>query len=387
MLLVDQPRDHVVERALVAHVELLGVVRTRLLGVAAHARAAPTRDLADAVAQRALPHRLALARGDDHARVGHGNADERDDLLEHLVGNAVVEHVGVDIHGGLHARHADGVRAHAVDGLQMLRVHDEARELVAIALEPEQHAQAHVVDAALHRAVHRLGVPVVVAFRPRRVQALVALLVVRFLEQDICADLGLLEHAVLVHRRGGDVHVHAADGAVFVLDGIDGVHRLQDVLDGVVLRVLARLDGQALVAHVLQRDDLGANLVLRELAARNLAVLGVIGAVQAAVHAVVRQVQRREKHDAVAVIGLLDVVRKLLDGGVHPRILASQKHARLAMGYHGAVLVGRVQVGLALLQDVVAQLQVILVRVGEGERFQDLLVIDELIGAERFRVI
>ena len=145
-------------------------------------------------------------------------------------------------------------------GLQVLRVHDEARELVAIALEPEQHAQAHVVDATLHRAIHRLGVPVVVAFRPRRVQTLVALLVVRFLEQDIRADLGLLEHAVLVHRRSGDVH--------------------------------------------------------------DLAVLGVIGAVQAAVHAVVRQVQRREKHDAVAVICLLDVVRKLLDGLVHPRILA-----------------------------------------------------------------
>ncbi len=188
-------------------------------------------------------HRLPFARGDDHPRVGNGDADKRDYLLEHLVGDPVVEHVRVDVHRGLHARNADGVRPHAVHGLQVLGVHDEPRELVAVALQAEEHTQPHVVDAALHGAVHGLGVPVVVALGAGGMKLLIALLVVRFLEQDVGTDLGLLQHAVLVHRGGGDVHVHAADGTVFVLDGVDGLHAFQDVLDGVALGVFAGLDG------------------------------------------------------------------------------------------------------------------------------------------------
>ena len=166
-----------------------------------------------------------------------------------------------------------------------------------------------------------------------------------------------------------------------MLDGIDGVHRFQNILDGVVLRVFAGLNRQAFMAHVLQRDNLGANLVLGELSARNLTILRVVGAIQAPVHAVIRQIQRSEQHDAIAIICLLNVMRELFNSIVDALVFAGQKHARLAMRNHGAVLVRRMQMRLALLENVVAQLQVVFVRVGIRQRLLNFLVVDEFVSA------
>ena len=266
-------------------------------------------------------------------------------------------------------------------------MHEKSRELVAVAVQAEEHSQAQVVDAALERAVHGLGMPVVVMLGSPRMELQVVLLVVRLLEQDVGADLGLLEHAVLVHRGRGDVHVDAADRAVLVLHGVDGADGVEDVLDGVVARILARLDGEALVAHVLQRDDLVADLVLRELDARDGLVDGMVRAVEAAVDAVVREVERGEEHDAVAVVGQLDLARQVEDALIDRRIVAGEQHGRLAVRDDGAVVLVGMQVGLALLEDLLDELHVVLVFVGVGERVEDLLVVDELVRAVRIRIV
>ena len=54
--------------------------------------------------------------------------------------------------------------------------------------------------------------------------------------------------------------------------------------------MLASLEGKALVTHVLKGDNLATNLLLRELTARNGAVLCVIGAIYTAIYAVVREI-------------------------------------------------------------------------------------------------
>ena len=79
--------------------------------------------------------------------------------------------------------------------------------------------------------------------RPGGMELEIALLVVGLLEEDVGADAGLLELAVVFDGGGGDVDVDPADGAVFVLDGVDGLNTFEDVLNRVVDRVLARLDG------------------------------------------------------------------------------------------------------------------------------------------------
>ena len=125
----------------------------------------------------------------------------------------------------------------------------------------------------LHGAVHRLGVVGVVALGARGVERLVGRLVVGLLEEDVGADARVAQAAVVLDRRGGDVHVHAADGAVAVADRVDGVDGFEDVLQRVVARVLARFERQALVTHVLERRHLAADLLLRQLATRDVLVL------------------------------------------------------------------------------------------------------------------
>ena len=222
MVEFHQPAHHLVERALIGHVKLLGIVRTLLLRVAADRGARRAADLRHAEIQHLAAHGFALARGNDDARVGHGDAHAGDDLGKELVGEAVVEHVGVDVVGVFDARNADGVRADAVNGFEVLRVHHQAREFILIALQPEQNAQPHVVDAAVHGAVHRLGVVVVIVLRPRGVKLQVAFLVVGLLKEDISADARVFQLAIVFDRGRGDIHVHAADVAVFVVNGIDG---------------------------------------------------------------------------------------------------------------------------------------------------------------------
>ena len=63
----------------------------------------------------------------------------------------------------------------AVHRLEVFRVHQQPRKFVWVALQPEQHAQPHIVDAALHGAVHRLGVIIVVVLGAGGVQLQIAL--------------------------------------------------------------------------------------------------------------------------------------------------------------------------------------------------------------------
>ena len=387
LALIHQPADDLVECALVRNLKLLGIMRALLLGIATDRGARAAADLRNTQLERLFAHGLALARRDDHAGIRHRDADARDDLFKQLVAQAVVKHVRVDIVRPLDARHADRVRADAVHGFQMLGVHQQAGKLILVALEAEQHAETHIVDAALHCAVHRLGVIGIVVLGADRMQFEIALLVVGFLKQDIGADAGLLELAVILDRGRRDVDIDAADRAVFVLDAVNRLDALEDVFDRIVDRVLARFDCQTFVTQILQCDDLGAHLVLGQLFARNVLVLRVIRAVNAAVDAVVGQIERRKNHDAVAVKRQFD----LLGQAVHLlhlfRDVAREQHGRFPVGQARAVHAGRGFLRPRLFEDAVDQRQVVLVFLRVADGLKDLLVVDELLGRERFGII
>ena len=119
---------------------------------------------------------------DDHARIRYRNADTCYDLFKHFVGNSVVKYIWVDIIGAPHSRHADRVRAYPFVCFQMLRVHQNACKIIAVIVQPKQHAQPDVVDSAVHRPVHRLRMVGIVALWPGRVQLFILLLIVGFLE-------------------------------------------------------------------------------------------------------------------------------------------------------------------------------------------------------------
>ena len=94
---LHEPVNNLIERALIGYIKLLRVVRTLLFLVATDRGTGSTADLRNTQTKRPLTHLLALAGGDDHAGVRHGNADARDNLCEQLVAQAVVEYVRIDI--------------------------------------------------------------------------------------------------------------------------------------------------------------------------------------------------------------------------------------------------------------------------------------------------
>ena len=144
------------------------------------------------------------------------------------------------------------------------------------------------------RQVHRLGVVGVVVFRAGGMEKLVIFFVVGLLEKDIGADAGFLQLPVVFHSRRRNVDVDPADRPVFVLDAVDGLDTLEDILNRVVDRILARLDSEPLVPHILQGYDLSFNLLLGQLFAGDVLVFVVVRAVGAAVDAVVGKVKRGE---------------------------------------------------------------------------------------------
>ena len=98
-----------------------------------------------------------------------------------------------------------------------------------------------------------------------------------------------------------------------MLDAVDGLDAFQNILDGVVDGVFAGLKGQALMPHVLQGDDFGPDFLLGKLFPRDVLVLVMVGAVDAAVHAVVGKIEGREEDDAVAVKVFFDLLRQSVD--------------------------------------------------------------------------
>ena len=199
------------------------------------------------------------------------------------------------------------------------------------------------------------------------------------LEQDIGADAGLLELSVVFHGRRRDVDVDAADRAVLVLDAVDRLDAVENVLDRVVDRVLAGLDREALVAHVLQGDDLLRDLLLRQLAARDMAVLAVVRTVYAAVHAVVREVERREHDDAVAVKPALDLAGQRVD--------LLDDLGNLAGEQDGGLPVGKALTFFGLVENFADQRPVVAVFVGVPQGRLDFFVGDELLGFHGFRIV
>ena len=171
------------------------------------------------------------------------------------------------------------------------------------------------------------------------------------------------------------------------MHAVNGLDALEDVLDRVVHRILAGLDRQTLVAHILQRDDLSLHFLLGQLLARNVLVLQMIRAVKTSVHTVVGQVQRGEHDDAVAVERQFDLLGDLVHFLDLLRDLAGQEHGGLAVGQACAAAAVPDLHGAGLLEDLVDQLDVVLVGLGVRQGRLDLLVVDEFLCFQGFRII
>ena len=119
----------------------------------------------------------------------------------------------------------------------------------------------------------------------------------------------------MVVLNGGSryIDIDTADGTVFMFDAVDGFDAFQNILDGVVDRILTGLDRQAFMAHILQGGHLADNILLCKLFSWYMAVLMVIRAVYTAVYTVIGKIQRCEHDYTVAVKILFNLLCKVID--------------------------------------------------------------------------
>ena len=172
--------------------------------------------------------------------------------------------------------------------LQMLCMHQKTGQLVAITLQTEQYAQAYIINAAFHRSVHSLRMVSVIVLRSTRVQVLIAFLMIGFLEEDIGTDACFLQLAVIFYGSSRNVYVYAADSAVFMLNGINSLNAVQNIFNRIVYRILASLQRQAFMAHILQRDNLVAYLVLRQLFTSDMLISCMVRTIYAVIDTIIR---------------------------------------------------------------------------------------------------
>ena len=224
------------------------------------------------------------------------------------------------------------MRTDAVHRFQMFGMHQKAGKFVLVSFQPEQNAQSHVVDAAFHCPIHRFRMPGVIVLRSGRMQLLVAFLMISFLKQDISADPGLVQFAVIFHRGGGNIDIDPADGAILVLNAVNRFDAFQNIFDRIVDRIFSGFDRQPLMPHVLQGDHFAAHFLLRHFFAGNMFVFGMIRTIDAAVDAIVGKIQRRKQNNPVAVKVFFYLFGQRTDFRVFVRRFTGQQNRSFAMG-------------------------------------------------------
>ena len=284
---LHQPFDYFIQRALIRNVKLLGIGRAHILGVTAYGSTRAAADLRNAQMQCLFTHSLVFTRRNNHTCIRNSNADNRNNLAEGSIINTVVKNARVDIIGAFDTRYADGMRTYAMHCLQMLCMHQKTGQLVAITLQTEQYAQAYIINAALHGSVHSLRMISVIMLRSTRMQVLIAFLMIGFLEEDIGTDACFLQLAVIFYGSSRNVYVYAADSAVFMLNGINSLNAVQNIFNRIVYRILASLQRQTLMAHILQCDNLGTHLVLRKLFTSDMLISCMVRTIYAVIDTIV----------------------------------------------------------------------------------------------------
>ena len=113
----------------------------------------------------------------------------------------------------------------------------------------------------------------------------------------------------------------------------------------------------------------------------------MVGTVDAAVDAVVGEVERRKQHDAVAVERELDFLGELVDFGDLFGNVAGKQHGCLAVRQPGAVHAACRRLRPRLFKERVDEFDIVFVRLGVAQGLEDFLVVDEFLRAEGFRVV
>ena len=110
------------------------------LRIASHGGAGASADLRHAYVECSLAYRLALTGRDDDTGVGYRQSGHSYNMEEGVIRNCLGKGVERDVIGGTNAWHADRVRSYAKGRLQMLRMHHQSDEVIAIGTQAKEYS-------------------------------------------------------------------------------------------------------------------------------------------------------------------------------------------------------------------------------------------------------
>ena len=165
---VHKPFHHFIESSLVGNIKLLRIMRSFFVRVSANGSSGRTGNLGNPHGERFLPHFFRLSGRDNHPGIGYGNANAGNDFRKDFIINSVVKLGRINVIGLFQSRYGYGVRAHAVHGFQVLRVHEKPCELITILIQSEENTDSHIIDSPFHRPVHRFRMILIVVLRSGR---------------------------------------------------------------------------------------------------------------------------------------------------------------------------------------------------------------------------
>ncbi len=202
------------------------------------------------------------------------------------------------------------MRTYAKTCFKVFGVHENADKFISVQFQAEKHSTAYIINACFHSPVHSFCMIIVIVFRTCRVKSFITLFIISFLKQDICADTCIFELFIILVGGCGNIYIYTSDSTVFMLDTVNSFDTFKDILDRVINRVFTCFKCKTLMSHILQGNYFFFNFFLSQFLSCNMLVFKVIGAVKTAVYAVIRQVQRCEHNNSVAVVIFLNLLGK-----------------------------------------------------------------------------
>ena len=256
---------------------------------------------------------LAFSCGNNHSRIWYGNTDTGNNFGESIIVDSVVKRICVDIVCMAETRNTDSMRTYSENCFQMFRVHQKTCQFIAVFVQTEENADANIINAALHRPVHSGCVIVIVMFWSGRVQLQITFLVVSFLKENVSADSGFFQFAVIFHCSCGNIYIDTADCTVFMFYAVNGFNGFKYIFNRRIHRVFTCLQSKAFVSHILKGNHFFSDFFLCQFLSRNMFIFHMIRAVCTAVYAIVRKVKRGKHNDTVSIEILFDLLSKSIN--------------------------------------------------------------------------
>jgi hypothetical protein len=119
-------------------------------------------------------------------------------------------------------------------------------------------------------------VPGIIVLGPGGMQFLIALLIVGLLKENVGPDSCVLQLSVILNGGGGNIHIDSPDGAVLMMDSVNSLDAFQNILDGIVDRILSSFQSKALMSHILKGDYFLSDLFLCQFFSGDMPVFQMI---------------------------------------------------------------------------------------------------------------